>query len=130
MNTGTATNTLRENSEYDFVVDLFSTSTASSTTLIDRLNEELPLFTTPVATSSENSPATSTTIFGLVERGNMHLVDRGDELFAVWVGSMNDTPHYFCVSAAGSSSIAVRYGQHVADQVAEERLSQSLIRYL
>ena len=53
----------------------------------------------------------------------MRLIERGDELHARWVGSNESTPYYFCVADTASSTVAQRFGEHVAAQVEEQRLS-------
>lgn len=123
--TNTATSTLTENSEFEFVMSLFATSTATnSPTLLERLGEGVEFLqpgTSTEATAATNSDAVLPNDF--VQRGNMRLVERGKELFAVWTGDVNSVPHYFCVNNVASSTIAERFGEHVAEQIEAQRLS-------
>lgn len=127
VTTSSATSTLRENTEYDFVRSLFATTTPTSTTptLFERIEESVVALQTDSGTSSEaTSSATSTVpVASFIERGGMRIVERDEELFAVWNGNDNDIPHYFCVNGTASSTIAERFGAHVAEQVEAQRLS-------
>ena len=106
--------------EFEFVEALFASSSATSTSLINRLEEEIgDRFR--FATSTSGGVATTTITY--VEQGNMRLVPRGDELFARWIGSNGSTPYYFCTPQVSSSTIALRLGEHFAAQVEEQRLS-------
>lgn len=108
---------LRANSEYEYVVALFATSTATSTSVLNRLGEEIEKLATSPATT------TATTAISYIEQGDMRLVPRGDDLFARWIGAGPATPHYFCSSEHASSTIAFRLGMHVMLQMEEQRLS-------
>ncbi len=110
---------LRSNSEYEYVVDLFASTTATSTSVLNRLEEEIEKLSPAQAGTS--TKATSTITY--IEQGNMRLVPRGDELFARWIGEGPATPHYFCSSEHSSSTIALRLGSHVMLQMEEQRLS-------
>ncbi|MEK7462256.1 MAG: hypothetical protein AAB618_01670 [Patescibacteria group bacterium] len=108
---------LRVNSEYEYTVDLFATTTATSTSVFNRLEEEIEkLSTVPAST-------TATASISYIEQGNMRLVPRGEELSARWIGDGSATPHYFCAPAQASSTIAFRLGMHVMLQLEEQRLS-------
>ncbi|MEN9920571.1 MAG: hypothetical protein RL538_464 [Candidatus Parcubacteria bacterium] len=111
--------TLRVNSEHEYVVDLFGSTTATSTSIINRLEEEIDRLTTtsPVATTSTTTP------LAYIEQGEMRLVEYGDELAARWIGSGPSTPHYFCSPQAASSTVALRLGLHFAQQIEEQSLS-------
>lgn len=108
---------LTSNDEYEYVVDLFATSSATSTSLVNRLEEEIEDRLRPAATTS------ATTTLTYIEQGNMRLVPRGDELYARWIGSGGATPYYFCTPQVSSSTIALRLGEHFAKQIEEHRLS-------
>ncbi len=109
---------LKANSEHEYAVDLFATTTATSTSVLNRLEEEIEKLSIPTASSSK---ATSTITY--TEQGNMRLVPRGDDLFARWIGDGPVTPHYFCSSEHASSTISFRLGSHVMLQMEEQRLS-------
>lgn len=117
-----ATSTLLKNPEYDFVSTLFSTSSATSSTVISRIREQVERF--GFATTSPLS-TTTTEEMEFVQKGNIRLIEADGELFATWVGSVNTVPYYFCIANAATSSVALRYGTHVALQVEEQRLSTS-----
>lgn len=115
------TTTLSENAEYEYVASLFATSTATSTSVLDRLEAEIERFR--FATTTEG---TSTVLMPeiYVEQGNMRLVEKGDELIARWIGAGNATPYYFCApSSFSSSTVALRFGEHFASQMEAQRLS-------
>ncbi len=113
-----APSSLRVNSEHEYVVDLFATTTATSTSILNRLEEEIDRLAVTDATSTK---ATSTIKY--IEQGNMRLVPRGDDLFARWIGAGPNTPHYFCSPQLASSTISLRLGAHVMLQMEEQRLS-------
>lgn len=112
------TSSIENNEEYDFVASLFSTSTASTTGVFSRILQEVERF--GFATTSP-SPATST----FIERGNMQLHEIDNELFAIWDGDDDSIPYYFCVTDTDATTTAERYGDHVAVQVAAQKLSTS-----
>lgn len=108
---------LTSNQEFTFVESLFSSSTATSTgSVFDQLLSEMERFR--FATSSNGTATTATSTLAYPERGNVRLIDRERELYAVWQGSsFQAIPHYFCVSKGRAGTIAERYGEHVADAV-------------
>lgn len=117
----TSSSSLLRNPEYDFVATLFGTTTATSSTVIDRIRAQVERFgfatTSPLATTTVDAPV-------IVQKGNIRLVEQDGELVASWVGSANAVPYYFCLSSAtATSTISERYGDHVARQIAEQRLS-------
>ena len=117
-----ASTTLTASSEYEYVVSLFATTTATSSTIISRLEEGIERF--KFATTTAAVPvATATVPLVYVEQGNMRLVERGDEIVATWVGSASSIPHYFCAVDTASSSIATRFGNHFAEQIEAQRTS-------
>ncbi len=109
--------TLRESSEYEYVVNLFASSTATSTSILTRLEKEINRL------SSATSTASTTVPLIYVEQGNMRLMEKGPELYAMWVGSGQSTPHYFCTPQLASSTVSIRLGAHVALQMEEQRMS-------
>jgi len=123
--TNIATTTLRANPEHEFVESLFleqasSTAAATSTaSLATRLETQLEQF--GFATTTAPSVATTTELF--IERNNMRIVKRDEELYAKWVGNSNNVPHYFCVLDVATSTLTTRYGAHVALQVETQRLA-------
>ncbi len=108
--------TLKESSEYVYAVALFATTTATSTSILTRLEEELDKL------SAATTTATTTPIV-YVEQNNMRLVEKGKELYAMWIGSGQSTPHYFCTPQSATSTVALRLGAHVALQMEEQQMS-------
>ncbi len=124
--TTTATSTYNKNTEYEFAKNLFSTSTASSTSLVERFLEGVELF--GFASSTDGSASTSS--FLPPTKGNIRLTEREGELYAEWDGSDNTIPYYFCVTNISTTSIKDRYGEHVAEQVQEQSLSTTTPLYV
>lgn len=110
--------TLSANSEYEYVADLFASSTASSSSIITRLEEEIERFRFATSTTASTTKAPV-----YIEQGNMRLIPHGEDLFAHWIGSGPSTPHYFCTPQAASTTVAFRLGLHFAQQIEEQRLS-------
>jgi len=91
--TSTATSSLIANTEYISLVQLFSTTTATTSVPISqRLAEQFgSLFvatTTPIATTTQ---ATTT-----VTSRNVRLYEAHDGLYATWTGAREDMPYYYC----------------------------------
>ena len=53
----------------------------------------------------------------------MRLVEKGKELYAMWIGSGQSTPHYFCTPQSATSTVGLRLGAHIALQMEEQRMS-------
>lgn len=123
--TTTATSSYDINSEYLFVDRLFSTSSATSTTLVDRFLAEVERF--GFATSSG---ASSTAALNFPTKGSISLVEHGSELYARWTGSDSNIPYYYCVAKVSDETIADRYGEHVAVQIEEQGLSTTTPLYI
>lgn len=105
------------NEEYIYAESLFSTTSTSTRSVFERILDEVGnfRFATTSAVDSQNATVTEE----VLERGGVRLVLRDSELYAVWAGSINTIPFYFCVTDTPSTSTAVRYGQHVADQITD-----------
>ncbi|MCA9354210.1 MAG: hypothetical protein KC877_01690 [Candidatus Kaiserbacteria bacterium] len=110
------------NEEFIYVESLFSTTSTSSQSVFARLLDGVERFRFATTTAPLLGDATTTPELP-IERGNIRLVERDEELYAVWQQSGGTIPPYFCVSDSSTTSIAVRYGEHVADQI--ELLSES-----
>lgn len=119
--TSNATSTYSVNEEFIFVKSLFSSTSSSSRSVFEKFLNEVDRFRF-ATTSSSDVP---TTTDELVESGNIRLVEREGEIFAVWKDDVNTIPYYFCVSNYKASSTASRYGQHVADAIIKQSLSTS-----
>ncbi|MBP6924430.1 MAG: hypothetical protein KBC62_00830 [Candidatus Pacebacteria bacterium] len=109
--------TLSQSSEYEYVADLFASSTASSSSIIRRLEEEIERF------RFASTTATTTKAPTYIEQGNVRLIPRDEDIYARWIGSGPSTPHYFCTPQAASTTVAFRLGLHFAQQIEEQRLS-------
>ncbi|MCA9360006.1 hypothetical protein KC850_03135 [Candidatus Kaiserbacteria bacterium] len=114
-----ATSSYSVNEEFIFVKSLFSSTSSSSRSVFEKFLNEVDRFRFATTSSVDNS----TTTEELVESGNMRLVEREGEIFAVWKDDANTIPYYFCVSNYNASSTASRYGQHVADAIVKQSLS-------
>ena len=122
--TSSRPSTWTANSEYDFVLSLFATSTAtSSSSIIGQIVEQVGRF--GFSSSSATSTEATSSVPQFIERGNMRLTEVAGELQAQWIGSPQSVPYYFCVTNTATSSIAERYGNHVALQVEAQRVSTS-----
>jgi len=113
--TSSATSSYAENPEYEFVVSLFGTSTATTSSVFADFIRDMDRFR--FITPGEISATTSTTTPVIIERNNIRLTTKGLELYAVWQGRAQDVPYYFCVSSTTIASTTERYGAHVAEAV-------------
>jgi len=121
----TATSTLSKNyltnQEFIFVTSLFSTTSTSTRSVFRQMIDRVERFR--FATSSDDlSQESTTTVEQGVQRGSMALVERGEELYAVWQGPLESIPYYFCITES-TNPTALRYGEHVALEI--ERLRHS-----
>jgi hypothetical protein len=115
------TTTYLANEEYLFVSSLFSTSATATLSVFEQWLDEVDRFRFSTTTDED----ISTTSEPVVQRGSIRLVEREHELYAVWVGASDAIPHYFCVNSASSSTIATRYGQHIADAIEALKVATS-----
>lgn len=124
ISTKKATTTYNLNQEFEYVESLFkNTLSTTSSSLIDRIGQEIQLF--QFSTTTDGVEASTTVAYPYVERSNMRIIDKGDDLYAYWAGQENNVPHYFCVTGNASSSVAKRYGNHVALQVEDLRIART-----
>jgi hypothetical protein len=125
-----ATSTLTKNPEYDFVVGLFSTSTATSsflTRVVDGVTTVLtrtPELSTP-ATTATTSQATTTQATTTKQSGDLILSESEGEIFVTYVGPKNSIPYYFCVPKATLASTSALYGSHVMLGIASAAASEN-----
>jgi hypothetical protein len=117
--TKVGTTTTRVNKEYEYVSSLFASTTLPEQTLRGKIEEEIEKFT--FIGSSTATTTKEDTLY--VEQGNMQLVLHDGELYARWKGPTQATPHYFCTALQDDATIAARYGTHIAEQIAQHRLS-------
>lgn len=109
------------NEEFVYIESLFSSTSTSTKSVFERLFGEGERFR--FATTSPLGLTISTSTDDFVEHGDMRVVERGDELYARWLGTLENIPFYFCVTNADASTTMARYGQHVADQIELLRVS-------
>lgn len=104
------------NDEFTFVKSLFASTTATTTrSVFERIIDEVDKFRFSTSTKAVENISTTTEV--LVEKGNLSLVEKEGELYAKWNGPVQSIPYYFCVANASASTTAIRYGEHVADQI-------------
>lgn len=101
--TSTATTSLIADTEYQNIIELFSTSTGeTSFTFLDRVSELTPeLATTSAATSSKVATTT-------VEVQGFRLFERSGGIFVEYAGERDAMPYYYCAEAfdlLGTSTI-------------------------
>lgn len=117
------TTRFQPNEEYVFVKSLFSTTSTSTRSVFERILNEVERFRFATTTDPLLSEVATDTE-PVIERGGISLIDRDGELYAVWGGSLSSIPYYFCVNESmGTSSTALRYGEHVA--LAVEKMKRS-----
>ena len=113
--TSRATSTFFINEEFDYVESLFSSTSTSTNSVFQDFMKEANLF--GFATTTDGS--TTSGEVNYIEKGDIRLVERGGEIYAVWTNGINDIPHYFCVPDGLGSTTAERYGEHVAESIVE-----------
>ncbi|MCA9359310.1 hypothetical protein KC926_03850 [Candidatus Kaiserbacteria bacterium] len=118
--TSTATTSLELNGEYVFASGLFISSSTSTRSVFEKILDGMERFR--FATSAE-SVSSSTESEDVVASGDLQIVEKKGELYVVWNSSTNNIPYYFCVSDRASTSVAERYGQHVADEIERLKIS-------
>lgn len=116
ISTSTATSSYVRNEEFAYVKSLFAETATTTRSVFTQLLERIERFR--FATTTPQATTTATTTEEAVTAGDMELVNRKDELYAVWRGAVPNIPYYFCVTSASASATAARYGEHVAEQIA------------
>ena len=121
-----ATTTLVRNSEYTFLISLFSTSSATSTTLLSRVasgvSEAFTFSTKPAGTSTDDAAATTTLI-----QDDLKLYQSDDDIFVTYQGTENTIPYYFCVPLASLASTSELYGAEVMKGIASVLAAQDIV---
>ncbi len=120
-----ATSSLVRNEEQRFVASLFAATSTPLRSVFQ--SEESATERFRFATSSQPlATSTPTTTPVRITSGGMELIRREGELYAVWQEDRARIPYYFCVNeGAGTSTVASRYGAHVAESVAQYARSTS-----
>lgn len=101
LSTTTATSTFESNQEYEFLAELFLKQ-ASTTALLALQKKTVPEFGFASSTATTTLTATST-----VARGNLALMEQGEEVVAMALGTGRQIPHYFCTSQIESEGALV-----------------------
>ncbi len=113
-------NEYRQNEEFAYIESLFSSSSTSTRSVFDRLLDGVERFgfasTSPIVITSTSTPV-------YIERGSTRLVEKEGELYALWLGEVDDVPYYYCVVDSDATLTALRYGQHVATQLMKSAFS-------
>lgn len=120
MNRVRSTQTV-QNDEFLYVESLFSSSSTSTRSVFDEILDGVSRF--GFATTTISSMATSATTSNHIEAGDLRLFERSNELYVAWRGSDGTIPYYFCVNNNSTSTIAKRYGIHVAEAIEQYRIS-------
>lgn len=112
--TSHATSTYTRSSEFDYIVQLFGTSTDATDSLLGRVVGEVSdaFKFAPAPDSNSSSTATSTATTTKVWN-NIELFKRGTEIFVRYIGPEWDTPYYFCVPINSLASTTELYGAQV-----------------
>ncbi len=111
------------NEEYVFVKSLFSsTSITSDRSVFEKIMDGIDRFRFSTTTELEEGVATSSVEL-VVQSGDVSLREGKGELYAVWLGSVENIPYYYCVTENSLVPIATRYGTHVADEIERFKLS-------
>ncbi len=111
-----STSTLTRNSEYEYLASLFSTTTATSTTLISRVVDGVTdalTFNNPTTATSSPVLATTTKL-----QDDLRLYQSGDDIFVDFIGPERSIPYYFCVPTTALASTSELYGPEVMRGVA------------
>lgn len=123
--TSMATSSYIRNTEFDFVEQLFGTTTESEASLLGRVVGEVSgaFQFAPIpapATTTATSTATTTRL-----RSNIQLFERSGEVFVRYVGPERDIPYYFCVPRANIASTTELYGAQVTSGIRAALASDS-----
>ncbi len=112
--TSRATTTYLRNTEFDYIVQLFGTSSESEDSLLGRVVGGVTdaFQFAPIPGSGTSSLVTSTATTTR-EWNNIELFARGREVFAQYIGPEWDTPYYFCVPINSLASTTELYGAQV-----------------
>jgi len=108
-----ATSTLERNIEYTFVESLFASTTAARADLAEQLRLQAERFRFGSGTSTLATTTATTT----KEFRDVRLYQAGDDVYAQWLGSENDRPHYYCVNYRGEEAMRLAYGSHVLESL-------------
>jgi len=111
--TTVASSSLKTNEEYIFVDSLFGTSSLSRRSAISRLLDEVDRFRFATTTDTQST----TTKEVIVKKGDVRLVYKNNDVYAVWQNGLNNIPYYYCVGESDFISTSERFGEHVAEAI-------------
>ncbi len=111
--TSTPTSTLNQNLEYEYIASRFASSSEEAATLEQYRRYQAERFgfatdATLVATTSATTTRTSQ---------DMKLYEEMGDVYVSWLGDLNETPYYFCLTNKGANLTAQLYGSHVYRQL-------------
>lgn len=110
------------NEEFLYVESLFDEKATSSLSVFGKFVDGLERFRF-ATTSPLDSSAEATSTKEVIEYGNIKLIERENEIYAVWKGDVERIPYYFCVVAESASTTGERYGEHVEEAIKTLSLS-------
>lgn len=113
-----ATTTYERVSEYQFIFDLFGTTTVATTTVIDRVVSEVSSAFSWATATSVPEVATSSATTTIVQN-DMRLYETSDGIFIEYLGPERSIPYYFCIPNAALASTTELYGPQVMSGVAQ-----------
>lgn len=117
LSSTTATSTLVENPEYEYVQSRLASSTQERVLLQSlRVQAERFMFGSELASTTPVIPTATTTI----RSRDYTLYERNGEVYVNFAGMQDDIPYYYCVLYSGRVNTSAQYGEHVYDQVMEQ----------
>jgi hypothetical protein len=116
----TATTTWQANPEYTFLETVFS-------------NRQRPVYPQPITpqfrfatgTPTQVATAATSTATSTVVRDDVRLERQGDEVYAIYQGSLRNIPYYYCVPTMPAASTTAQYGAHVTKSLYQSQLATS-----
>jgi hypothetical protein len=118
-----ASSSLAINEEYIFVDSLFGTSSTDTRSAFGRFLDEVDRFR--FATTTEIKSTTTEEI--VIQRGDVRLVDRKSDVYAVWQNGIDNIPYYYCVGEKNFASTSERFGRHVAESIFGENVASTSV---
>ncbi len=113
-----ATTTLIANEEFDYVADLFGTSTAATSTIIGRVVDEVAS-ALPWGSGTTTDPRATSTATTTIIMNDLALYEAGGEVYVQYSGPDRSVPYYFCIPTAMLASTTEFYGPQVMSGVAQ-----------
>lgn len=106
-----------QNPEFTGLTELFA-STTEERAILDMIEEQKRAVKEQFVFSSESRPVArkdipTTTATTTAASGDMRLVKVGNDVYARWVGSPDQIPHYFCLTYTSRATTTEEYGAHI-----------------